>query len=252
MGLLEQVVCGKTPAPRRVMLYGTHGIGKSTFASCAPKPIFLQTEDGLGEINCDKLPLVTSFAEAMGALSELYTEKHPYQTIVVDSLDWLERLIWAEVCRKRNVENIEEIGYSKGYVFAITQWREFLEGLSALRADRGMTAILIAHARIERFENPETESYDRYVPRLHKLAAAIVQEWCDEVLFATYKVYTKQSDEGFNRKRTQGMGSGERIIRTQERPAHVAKNRLNLPEELPLDWDAYARFITNDTNKGGN
>lgn len=252
MSLLEKVVCGKTPAPRRVMLYGTHGIGKSTFASCAPKPIFLQTEDGLGEIDCDKLPLVTNFNEAMGALSELYIEKHPYQTVVVDSLDWLERQIWAEVCRKRNVENIEEIGYSKGYVFSLTQWREFLEGLSALRSDRGMTAILIAHARIERFENPETESYDRYVPRLHKLAAAIVQEWCDEVLFATYKVYTKQSDEGFNRKRTQGVGSGERIIRTQERPAHVAKNRLNLPDELPLDWNAYEHFLTTDMPKGGN
>jgi len=252
MSLLEKVMCGKSPAPRRVMLYGTHGIGKSTFASCAPKPIFLQTEDGLGEIDCDKLPLVTSFAEAMGALSELYTEKHPYQTIVVDSLDWLERLIWAEVCRKRNVENIEEIGYAKGYVFSLTQWREFLEGLSALRAGRGMTAVLIAHARIERFENPETESYDRYVPRLHKLAAAIVQEWCDEVLFATYKIYTKQSDEGFNRKRTQGVGSGERIIRTQERPAHVAKNRLNLPDELPLDWNTYAQHMANDTTKGGN
>lgn len=252
MKLLEQVMCGKAPAPRRVMLYGTHGIGKSTFASCAPKPIFLQTEDGLGEIDCDKLPLVTSFAEAMAALSELYTEQHPYQTVVVDSLDWLERLIWAEVCRKRNVENIEEIGYAKGYVFSLTQWREFLEGLSALRADRGMTAVLIAHARIERFENPETESYDRYVPRLHKLAAAIVQEWCDEVLFATYKVYTKQSDEGFNRKRTQGVGSGERIIRTQERPAHVAKNRLNLPDELPLDWNTYAQHMANEKAQGGN
>jgi hypothetical protein len=252
MKLLEQVVSGKIPAPRRVMLYGTQGIGKSTFASCAPNPIFLQTEDGLGEIDCAKFPLVTSFNEAMGALSELYTEPHPYQSVVVDSLDWLERLIFAEVCRKRNVENIEEIGYAKGYVFALTQWREFLEGLSALRNDRGMTAILIAHARIERFENPETEAYDRYVPRLHKTAAAVIQEWCDEVLFATYKVYTKQSDEGFNRKRTQGIGSGERIIRTQERPAHVAKNRLNLPDEMPLDWNEYAQYLTNGTNKGGN
>ena len=251
MKLLEQVVSGKNPAPRRVMLYGTHGIGKSTFAACAPKPVFLQTEDGLGEIDCDKLPLATTLNDAMNALSELYTEKHPYKTVVVDSLDWLERLIWAEVCRKRNVESIEDIGYAKGYIFALTQWREFLEGLSALRNDKGMTAILIAHARIERFENPETESYDRYVPRLHKLAAAVVQEWCDEVFFATYKVYTKQTEEGFNRKRSQGIGTGERIIRTQERPAHVAKNRLNLPEEMPLDWNAYAHYLTNEKNKGG-
>jgi hypothetical protein len=70
-----------------------------------------------------------------------------------------------------------------------------------------------------------------------------VQEWCDEVLFATFRVYTKQTDEGFDRKRTQGIGTGERIIRTVERPAHVAKNRLNLPEEMPLDWDVYAKQL---------
>jgi len=244
MKLLEQVMSGKTPAPRRVMLYGVQGVGKSTWAACAPKPIFLQTEDGLGEIDCDKLPLSTTYDGSMKALSALYMEPHSYQTVVIDSLDWLERLIWVEVCRKRNVESIEDIGYAKGYIFALTQWREFLEGLTALRNDKGMAVILIAHAKIERFENPETESYDRFVPRLHKLAAAVVQEWCDEVFFASYKVYTKQTEEGFNRKRAQGIGTGERIIRTQERPAHVAKNRLNLPEELPLDWNAYAQYLT--------
>ena len=244
MKLLEQVMSGKTSAPRRVMLYGVQGVGKSTWAACSPKPIFLQTEDGLGEIDCDKLPLSTTYEGSMKALSALYMEPHSYQTVVIDSLDWLERLIWVEVCRKRNVESIEDIGYAKGYIFALTQWREFLEGLTALRNDKGMAVVLIAHAKIERFENPETESYDRFVPRLHKLAAAVVQEWCDEVFFASYKVYTKQTEEGFNRKRAQGIGTGERIIRTQERPAHVAKNRLNLPEELPLDWNAYAQYLT--------
>jgi hypothetical protein len=243
--LLEQVTTGRSSAPRRLMLYGTHGVGKSTFASCAPKPVFIQTEDGLGEIECDKFPLTATFDQAMRALSELYTDKHAFRTVVVDSLDWLERLIWAEVSRKRNVESIEDIGFSKGYVFALTQWREFLEGLTALRNDRCMMVVLIAHARIEHFANPETESYDRYVPRLHRLASQIVQEWCDEVLFASFKIYTKQTDEGFDRKRTQGIGTGERIIRTVERPAHVAKNRLNLPEEMPLDWNAYAQHLTN-------
>jgi len=246
--LLEQITTGRSTAPRRLMLYGTHGVGKSTFASHAPKPVFIQTEDGLGEIECDKFPLITTFDEAMQALSELYTDKHAFRTVVVDSLDWLERLIWAEVCRKRNVESIEDIGYAKGYVFALSQWREFLDGLTALRNDRGMMVVLIAHARIERFENPETESYDRYVPRLHRLASQIVQEWCDEVLFANFKVYTKQTDEGFNRKRTHGIGTGERILRTVERPAHVAKNRLNLPEEMPLDWIAYARHLSRRAN----
>jgi hypothetical protein len=258
MKLLEQVTTGRSPAPRRVMLYGTPAIGKSTWASMSDKPIFIQTEDGLGDIDCAKFPLATTFDQAMKALSELYSEKHTFRTVVVDSLDWLERMIWAEVCRKRNVESIEDIGYAKGYVFALTEWREFLDGLTALRSEKGMTAIFIAHARIERFENPETESYDRYVPRLHRFAAAVIQEWCDEVLFATYKVFTKQTDEGFDRKRTQALGTGERVIRTVERPAHVAKNRLDLPDELPLDWNAYAQYLpdrradnTDNKNKGG-
>lgn len=250
MSLLQQIQSGTQPAPRRVLLYGTQGIGKSTFAANSDKPIFIQTEDGLGEIACDKFPLCESFDQVMAALSDLYTEKHPYRTVAVDSLDWLERLIWADVCRKRNVGSIEDIGYAKGYAFSLTQWREFLEGLSALRRDKSMTVALIAHARIEKFENPETESYDRYVPRLHKLASAVVQEWCDEVLFATYKVHTKNTDEGFGRKGTRGIGSGERILRTTERPAHMAKNRLNLPEELPLDWNAYAHYFTTNGKKG--
>ncbi|MGE3808275.1 MAG: ATP-binding protein [Gemmataceae bacterium] len=254
MSLLSQIQSGKRSAPRRVLLYGTHGVGKSTFGAQSERPIFIQTEDGLGEIDCDKFPLAMSYADAIKSLEALYVEEHAYRTVVIDSLDWLERLIWAEICKERDVQNIEDIGYGKGYVFALTPWREFLSGLDALRGQHSMTIVLIAHAKIERFENPETDSYDRYTPRLHKSASAIVQEWCDEVLFANYKVYTKQTDEGFNRKKSKGIGTGERVIYTTERPAHAAKNRLNLPDQLPLDWNAYASFFTqpNPTNEVTN
>ena len=196
----------------------------------------------------------------MSALGALYAEKHEYRTVVIDSLDWLERLIWSDVCTKRSVESIEDIGYAKGYVFALAQWRDVLAGLDALRNERGMSVVLIAHAMIEKFANPETETYDRYVPRLNKHASALVQEWCDEVLFATYQIHTKTTDEGFNRKRTQGIGTGARILRTCERPAHAAKNRLSLPDEMPLDhrlYGAYARgedplvSTPNDQSKEG-
>ena len=249
MTLLQKVQKGKTNEPRRVLLYGTHGVGKSTWAACAAKPIFIPTEDGLGQIACDAFPLCESYAQVLEALSTLYTEQHKYKTVVIDSLDWLERLIWAEVCRKRNVESIEDIGYGKGYVFALNQWREVLEGLAALRRDKGMMVVLVAHCQINKFNDPENEPYDRYMPRLHKLVSAVVQEWCDEVLFATYKVHVKKTDEGFGRTRAQGIGTGERILRTTERPSHVAKNRLNLPDELALDWAAYAQFL-NPTKRG--
>lgn len=243
MTALAHIQKGRTAMPRRVMLYGVHGVGKSTFGAMAETPVFITTEEGTNDIDCDRFPLATTFGDVLNSLSALYSEEHGYQTVVIDSLDWLERLIWAEVCAKRGVETIEDIGYAKGYVFALTHWREIFAGLDALRTDRGMQVILIAHAAIEKFANPETDTYDRYVPRLQKLASALVQEWCDEVLFATYRVHTKTQSEGFDRKRTQGIGTGERILRTTERPAHVAKNRLNLPDELPLDYRVFAGLV---------
>jgi hypothetical protein len=69
------------------------------------------------------------------------------------------------------------------------------------------------------------------------------------VLFATRKVITKTEDAGFNRKRTiaSGLGcaGGERVLRTVGSPACVAKNRFNLPAELPLSWSALMDAMTN-------
>jgi hypothetical protein len=250
MSLLSSVTQGVQVLPRRVMVYGVHGIGKSTFGAMAPDPIFIQTEDGLANLGAARFPLAESFEQVMASITALYTEAHDYATVVVDSLDWLEQLIWKQVVRERGpgnktkVENIEDFGFARGYMYATDYWREVLDGLNGLRNDRQMMVILIAHAKIERFENPETDAYDRYSPRLNKHASALVQEWCDEVLFASYKVHTKQTDEGFDSVRTRGIGTGDRILRTTERPAHMAKNRLSLPEELPLDFRVYAQYLS--------
>ena len=243
MTLLEQVQSGRSQRPRRLTIYGNHGLGKTTMAARAPGVIFIPTEDGLGQLDVPRFPLAEDYPQVIQALSELYSEEHNYRTVVIDSLDWLERLIWADVCRQRGVQSMEDIGYGRAYVFALTQWREVLTGLNALRNERGMMVILIAHCQIEKFQSPLADTYDRYVPRLHKHASAIIQEWCDDVLFCTYKVRTKQVDEGFDRSRTRAIGELERVIYTTEGPAHMAKNRLDLPEELPLDWNAYAHYL---------
>ncbi len=111
MEFLKSIQTGRAPMPPRILVYGTEGTGKSTVAACTPKPIFIQTEDGLGEIDCAKFPLARSFGDVMTALEELASQPHDFETIVVDSLDWLERLIWQDVCTAENVSNIEKIGF---------------------------------------------------------------------------------------------------------------------------------------------
>lgn len=243
MNRLATIERGLSQRPRRTLVYGTHGIGKSSFGARFPAAIVLQTEDGLAGIGVDRFPLAATFDDAMQCIASLHGEPHEYATLVVDSVDWLERLIWSVVCEKRSVASIEEIGYGKGYVFALEHWRRFIESLDYLRRDRGMAVVLIAHAAIERFNNPASEPYDRFTPRLQKLASALLQEWVDEILFCSYRVDVRTVGDGFDRRRAVGVGDGTRVIHTTERPGHVAKNRLALPDELPLDFDAYAAAV---------
>jgi hypothetical protein len=181
------------------LVYGTEGVGKSSLAATTPKPIFIQTEDGLGEIDCDKFPLAKSLEDVVAALTELETQQHDYQTVAIDSLDWLERLIWDAVCRRESATTIEKVGggYGKGYTLALDYWRRLIDKLGVLHRDRGMMVFLIAHAKVEKFEDPEAPAYDRYSPRLHKHASAIITEWCDAVLFATKRFTTRTEESGF-------------------------------------------------------
>lgn len=234
---------GKTNKPRRVMLYGVHGIGKSTFAHESPDVVFLPTEDGITDLDVESFPLAETFKDFMGYLAELCQEDHDRKTVVIDTLDWLEHLIWQDVADKHDVGSIEDIGYAKGYVFALKQWREVLQGLDWLRNKKGLSCILLAHARVQKHSPPDNDPFDRYTPKLHKHASEIVQEWCDEVLFANYQVYTSTQGEGFD-KRTRGVGSGARVIHTTEKPSHLAKNRCKLPETLPLLWQEFANAVS--------
>lgn len=224
--------------PPRVLLYGPAGIGKTTFGASAPRPIFLPIEDGLGKIGVDAFPQPKNYLEARAALDALISEDHEYKTLCVDSLDWLEPMIWQHTCEQNKWASIETPGYGRGYVEALKYWREFLDRVNFLRDQKKMATVLICHSTVKRFEAPDVDAFDRYVIKLQAKASDLVSEHSDAIFFATQVMSTlKTEDRG--RIRTRGTGQGDRIMYTEERPAWVAKNRYGLPSEMALDWTQF-------------
>ena len=224
--------------PHRIMTYGVPGVGKTWWAASAPGAVFIPTEDGLTGLDVPRFPLATNYEQVLQYISELYTEQHDFKHLVIDTADWLEQLIWRHICNEHGKQSISDFDWGKGYAAAVAYLSEVLAGLDAVRKTKGMGVIILAHAKTERFEDPDHSAYDRYTPKMHRDFTAKLIEWCDDVFFCNYRTHTKEVDSGHRKTKTKAMGSGERVMRTSAKPTAIAKNRIGLPDEIEMSWDA--------------
>ena len=224
-----------------ILIHGTPGTGKTTFAASAPSPIFIRTEDGLGSLEVDTFPEAETVADVIDALAALYDEdNHKFKTVVIDSLSALEPFIWDQVAIDHGHKSIEDLGFGKGYVYAMDYWRDLVAACKGL-AQRGITPLLIAHSDIVKFDAPDSDAYDRYQIKLHKRAFQHLYEQADIIAFAHEPVYIKKDSS----KDTKGKAkaAGGRQLRLIESPAIIAKNRFSMPEVLPLKWSDFAAHV---------
>jgi hypothetical protein len=239
---IANIVTGSLRKPARILLYGVDGIGKTTLAANAEAPVFIGAEDGTATLDIARYPEPESWRDALDALDDLATSEHGFRTVVIDSLDWLEPRCWKHVVgtgkhteKGAPIESIEDFGYGKGYTAAQDEWRLLCSKLDRLRDTRAMQVILIAHAWIKKFSNPQGDDFDRFQIKLNDKASAVLREWCDAVLFAVEEQYTHKARKG---DRAKGISTGARIMHTERAAAFDAKNRYNLPKTLPLDWQS--------------
>ena len=232
---------GPMKTAKRVCLYGVEGIGKSTFASQFTRPIFIDTEGSTKHMD------VTRFdppADLEAVIEQIqYVIEHPteYGTLVIDTGDWLEKLIFQSVCAEKKIQNIEDAGYGKGYVYAKQKMQQILEMLDIV-ISRGVHVLIVCHCIIRKFELPDAMgSYDRYTLKLNdKNIAPLIKEWVDMLLFVNYKTDIVTDEKTKTKK---GTGGQKRMMYANHSACWDAKNRFGLPDEMPFEYDQIASLF---------
>ena len=237
---------GRQNKPIKAVIYGPEGIGKSTFASKFPAPLYIDTEGSTSRMDVARTDTPTSLAMLMSMLEELSRDNHGYKTLVLDTADWAERLCVKAVCDKQGKTGIEDFGYGKGYTYVYEEMGRVLNVLTTIW-EHGMNVVITAHAAIRKFEQPdEMGAYDRWELKLINSpkcnVCAMVKEWADMVLFANYKTYAVSVDKDGKKFKAQG---GERVMYTTHSPCWDAKNRFDLAPELPFDYARIAHLFGN-------
>ena len=219
---------GLIPSATRLALYGPEGVGKTSLTAGFPAPVFLDTEGGSAHLDVARFPRPRAWAELLAAINHLLAADHGFQTLVIDSIDWAEKLLIEEVCRKANKESLEDFGYGKGNVYLAEEFARFLTPLEKLR-DRGIHVVLVGHSMIRKFEAPDAVgAYDRFELKLSKQVAALVKEWVDALLFVNFVTKVTEKDG-----KQRAVGGRERVIHTTHTAAWDAKNRYCLDDKVP-------------------
>lgn len=236
------ITTGKIPKAQKVVLYGVEGIGKSTFASQFPEPLFIDTEDSTLHMDVKRFDKPTSWTMLLQQV-EYVKVNRPCTTLVIDTMDWAEEICKAHLMSMNNWTAIDSEGYGKKFVALATEMGKLLNKLSEV-VDAGINVVVTAHAMLRKKEEPdEMGAYDRYELKLEKKTAPMVKEWADMVLFANYKT-TIITDTKTDSKKATG---GQRMMYTTHRPAWDAKNRLGLPDELPFDYSQISQAFEQAT-----
>lgn len=235
-----RITAGKINRPQKGVIYGCEGVGKSTFASKFPKPIFADLEGGTAHLDVQRAD-ISSWEELLTTIDELSKDSHGFKTFIMDTADWAERMCAVFLCKKYKKTGIEDFGYGKGYAYLAEEYAGMLARLTALQ-NSGMHVVLLAHSAIRKLELPEeTGSYDHYELKCSKTVSPLVKEWADGLLFANYRTTVIANSDG----KGKAVGGKERVLYTEHTAFCDAKNRWGLSGILPLSFESVAEIFGN-------
>lgn len=239
-----KIIKGKQLSAKKVVVYGPEGIGKSTFASKFPDPVFIDTEGSTKDMDVARFEKATSWQMLTDQVRYVKSNPSVCRTLVIDTADWAEQMCIEDLLARNGKKGIEDFGYGNGYVYAKEDFGRFLNLLTEV-VEAGVNVVVSAHSQIRKFEQPdEMGAYDRYELKLGKKTQSqtspLLKEWADMVLFANYKTLSVSVDDKGKKHKAQG---GRRVMYTTHHPCWDAKNRYGLPDECEFDYSVIKHII---------
>jgi len=231
---MEIIETNKIKMPERCLIFGDIGNGKSTLASTAPSPIFINVEDRLSEINAKAFPIPKSYADFREQLVWLYKENHEFETVVVDTADALEMLIFKQVCLDNNVKNISDVGFGGGYTQSLNYFAKTIDALNALRKEKNMRIIVLAHSQVKLYNNPLGADFDRIKIKLRDKHADLFLERMDIVGYLHTPIYTSEQTKAFGNKKTKASGTQDRVFSCYKSVAFETKDSYGIDYDIEI------------------
>ena len=235
---------GASKGAVKAVIYGVEGVGKTTFASHFPKPLFLDLDRGSARMEVDRINTIETWEALSGTLAEILADKTlPYSTIVIDTADMAAKLCTDYVCKVNgHKKSIEEFGYGKGYVILAQEFATILVQATSL-VDAGYNVVFLAHAMQRTVTKPDdTGSYDHWEMKLpgkgNNSLGGLLKEWADLLLFADYNVIIRKGEDGKGK-----AAGGQRRMRANHTAFADAKNRFNLPDIMDFDYKEIAAVV---------
>ena len=229
------ITSGRVPRPQKLVLYGVEGIGKTSLAAQTPDPLFIDTEGGTAHLDVRRLQKPSTWEELIALIREVAETSEVCQTLVLDTADWAEQMCIEHICSKYRQPGLESFGYGKGYAFLAEEFMRLLTVCDRV-IQSGKNMVITAHAKMRKQELPDEQgAFDRWELKLSKQTAPLLKEWPDALLFLNFKTLVVATDS--NSHKAQG---GKRVIYTSHHPCWDAKNRHDLPEEMPLAFESIA------------
>ena len=239
-GFLNKIKTTGSGLKPRICVAGVEGIGKSSFPVWAKNPIFLMSQGETGIetlIDAGQIPAVsnieiTTWSDLVNTLDELIGSEHDFETVVLDTINGFERLLYDHICHTQYGGDWGPRGFAnfqQGYITSSVEFEKMLSQLERLRNEKNMMVFLLSHIQVKVFRNPAGADYARFSADMHKNQWGLLHRWCDIVMF--FDFVTVVDEDG---SRNKGKGGTKRIAYTQRRAAWDAKNRHGLPESFSL------------------